>query len=248
MIEFTNKPNESETADTIAEYVQDTSEKSGLYKKCATFTGDNCNTMFGGLRRNKHGNNVVERLKKTLNTSSRLSSTCLKQLYPSWSWANEHTINKIYQYFSINTVQAEQLKGYCEFADVKYRKFLSHSKTSCLSLFPGITRVILLQPVAQPYGQVHTDWNQGCIIDCSENCIIDRLGTNRSHVHTAFYVTRDSIFTPFVECICIFLLVFLCMYLRSRRTLLALFSSVVPWASYRLADPLTVFCDMFAAV
>ena len=25
----------------------------------------------------------------------------------------------------------------------------------------------LLQPVAQPYGQVRTDWNQGCIIDCS---------------------------------------------------------------------------------
>ena len=24
-----------------------------------------------------------------------------------------------------------------------------------------------LQPVAQPYGQVRTDWNQGCIIDCS---------------------------------------------------------------------------------
>ena len=26
---------------------------------------------------------------------------------------------------------------------------------------------VLLQPVAQPYGQVRTDWNQGCIIDCS---------------------------------------------------------------------------------
>ena len=26
---------------------------------------------------------------------------------------------------------------------------------------------MVLQPVAQPYGQVRTDWNQGCIIDCS---------------------------------------------------------------------------------
>ena len=29
--------------------------------------------------------------------------------------------------------------------------------------------LLLLQPVAQPYGQVRTDWNQGCIIDCSLN-------------------------------------------------------------------------------
>ena len=73
-----------------------------------------------------------------------------------------------------------------------------------------------------------------------------RLGTNCSHVHTALYVTRDSIFTPFVECV--FLLDFLCMYLRPRGTLLELFSSVVAWASCRLPEPLTVFCDMFASV
>ena len=81
----------------------------------------------------------------------------------------------------------------------------------------------LLRPVAQLCGQVRTDWNQCFVIDCSLSL---RLGTNRSHVHTAFYVPRDSIFTPFVECV--FLLAFLCMYLRSRRTLLRLFSSVVP--------------------
>ena len=73
-----------------------------------------------------------------------------------------------------------------------------------------------------------------------------RLGTNRSHVHTAFYVTRDSIFTPFVECV--FLLAFLCMYLQPRGTLLDLFSSVVPCAIGRLPDPVPVFCDMFTAV
>ena len=102
---------------------------------------------------------------------------------------------------------------------------------------------VVLRPVAQLYGQIRSDWNQCFVIDSSWS---HRLGTNRSHVHTAFYVTRDSIFTPFVECV--FLLTFLCMYLRSRGTFLAHFSWVVPWASCRLPDPLTVFCDMFAAV
>ena len=86
MIKLTNKPNE--TADLIAEYVQDTStlEKSRLTKMCVAFTGVNCNTMFGGLRHNKHGNNAFAKLKKTLKHSidwSRLSSTCFKQLYLS---------------------------------------------------------------------------------------------------------------------------------------------------------------------
>ena len=108
---------------------------------------------------------------------------------------------------------------------------------------------MLLRPVAKLYGQVRTDWNQRFVIIVMARWAI-RLDTNRSHVHTAFYVTRDSIFTPFVECI--FLLALLCMYLRSRGTylisLLDLFSSVMAWASCRLPDPLTVFCDMFAAV
>ena len=51
LIEFTNKSNE--TAETIATYVKDTLEKRMLLKKCVAFTGHNCNTMFGALRRNE---------------------------------------------------------------------------------------------------------------------------------------------------------------------------------------------------
>jgi len=39
-------------------------EKSGLSEKCVAFTGDNCNTMFGGFRRNELGNNVFAKLRK----------------------------------------------------------------------------------------------------------------------------------------------------------------------------------------
>ena len=40
-----------------------------LLKKCVAFTGDNYNTMFGGLGRNEQGNNVFAKLKKMLNPS-----------------------------------------------------------------------------------------------------------------------------------------------------------------------------------
>ena len=51
----------------------------------------------------------------------------------------KNTINKIYQYLSIYTVQTEQLKVYFELADVEHTKLLSHSKTRRLSLFLKIT-------------------------------------------------------------------------------------------------------------
>ena len=62
LIQFKNRHNE--TADTIAGYVKETLEKSGLSEKCVAFTGDNCNTMFGGFRRNELGNNVFAKLRK----------------------------------------------------------------------------------------------------------------------------------------------------------------------------------------
>ena len=54
----------------------------------------------------------------------------------------ENNINKIYQHFSIYTVRTEQPKEYCEFANYEYKRFLSHSKTRWLFLFPGISRLL----------------------------------------------------------------------------------------------------------
>ena len=67
LIEFTNKANE--IADTIATYTKDSLQERMLLKKCVAFTGDNCNAMFGGLRRIEQGNNAFAKLKKTLNPS-----------------------------------------------------------------------------------------------------------------------------------------------------------------------------------
>ena len=147
LIEFTNKANE--TVDTIATYVKDTLEKTMLLKKCVAFTEHNCNTVFGGLRRNEQGNNVLAKLKKMLNPlligvgcSAHALNNCIHHGTERMNIDIENNINKIYQYFSIYAVTTEQLKEYREFANCEYKKLLSHSKTRWLSLFPGISRLL----------------------------------------------------------------------------------------------------------
>ena len=107
------------------------------------FTGDNCNTMFGGLRRNEQGNNVFAKLKKMLNPSligvgcsAHVLNNCIHHEAEKMNIGIENNINKIHQYFSIYTVRTEQLKEYCEFANCEYKRLLCHSKTRWLSLFP----------------------------------------------------------------------------------------------------------------
>ena len=120
-----------------------------LLKKCVTFTEDNCNTMFGGLRRNEQGNNVVAKLKKMLNPSligvgcsAHALNNCIHYGAERMNIDIEKHINKIYQYFSIYTVRTEQLKEYCEIANCECKRLLSYSKTRWLSLFPGISRLL----------------------------------------------------------------------------------------------------------
>ena len=118
-----------------------------LLKKCEAFTGDNCKTMYGGLRRNEHGNNVFANLKKMLNPSLvgvgcsvHVLNNCIHHGAERKNIDIKNNINKIYQYYSNYTVRSEQLKEYYEFANCKYKRLLSHSKTRWLSLFPEILR------------------------------------------------------------------------------------------------------------
>ena len=100
LIELTNKANE--TADTTAAYVKDTVEKRMLLKKCVAVTGDNCNTMFGGLRRNEQGNNVFAKLTKMLNPSlngvgclAHVLNNCIHHEAERMNINIENNINKI---------------------------------------------------------------------------------------------------------------------------------------------------------
>ena len=96
---------------------------------------------------------------------------------------------------------------------------------------------ILLRPVAQLYGHVRTDWKQCFVMDCS---------LSHPAGHKQFTCSHSVLRNTRLNVQCVFLLAFLCTI--SRNLTWALFSSVGPWGSCRLPDPLTVFCDMFATV
>jgi hypothetical protein len=51
----------------------------------------------------------------------------------------EATVNKIFQYFHIYSVRVEELKKFCDFADIEYKETLGSVKTRWLPLQPAIT-------------------------------------------------------------------------------------------------------------
>jgi hypothetical protein len=54
----------------------------------------------------------------------------------------EALVVKIYKYFHIYTVHVTQLKEFCEFVDLEYKKVLQHGNTRFLSLLPAIERIL----------------------------------------------------------------------------------------------------------
>jgi len=103
---------------------------------------------------------------------------------------------------------------------------------------------LLLRPMAQLYGQVSTDWNQCVVIDCSLShpaghkpftCSHSVIRNTWLNIHAVRWMRFSAHLSVHVFTI-------------SQNLTGSFFSSVVPWASCRLPDPLTVFCNMFAAV
>ena len=104
--------------------VKETLTKFGLFEKCVSFTGDNCNTNFGGLTRKKD-NNVFSRLQNDLpnligvGCPAHVLNNCLHHGTNQMSIDVESIIYKTNQYFCIYTVRTEELKNYCDFVDVE---------------------------------------------------------------------------------------------------------------------------------
>ena len=146
----------NETFSTIANEVKETLTKMGLFEKYVSFTGDNCNTNFGGLTRLK-GNNVFSRLKNDLPTlvgvgcPAHILNNCLHHGTNQMTIDVESIICKTYQYFCIYTVCSEELKDYCNFVDTDYRKLLSHNITRWLSLYTSLSRMLQMYPALQSY-------------------------------------------------------------------------------------------------
>lgn len=146
-----------EKSETICNLIINTLEYSNLISKCIAFTGDNCNTNFGGVDR-RGTNNIFRRLETYLKKPLigigcpvHLLNNCVHHALDGLTIDVESIVLKIYNFFSIYTVRTEALKEFCTFVEIEYRKLLFHSKTRWLSLFPVINRVLQMFPALQSF-------------------------------------------------------------------------------------------------
>lgn len=155
LLEIKSLPNEK--AFSISDMITTTLRERNLLQKCVSFTGDNCNTNFGGIARAGE-KNVFYNLKRDVNKNLIGVGCPAHIIHKSIQHATdllpidiESIILKIYNYFSIYTIRTEKLKDFCDICSMEYRNLLYHSKTRWLSLFPAIERVLQMYSALSAY-------------------------------------------------------------------------------------------------
>jgi len=109
VLEFTNL--KGETSDILSSYIMDILTKHKLSHKIIAFTGDNCNTNFGGAAR-RGTKNVFPFLNNDLKTNISGIGCAAHNLHNAMQTSTdilpidiESIVNKIFQYFYIYTVE-----------------------------------------------------------------------------------------------------------------------------------------------
>jgi len=155
LLELRSLPNE--TAETISDYLMESLSELKLLKKCIAFSGDNCNTNFGGLKRagkknvNTHLKNLMNKNIFGIGCPVHIAHNAAKHGIDTLMFDTESISLKIYNHFSIYTVRTEALKEFCQFVDIEYRNLLYHSATRWLSLYPAVNRILQMFPALKSY-------------------------------------------------------------------------------------------------
>lgn len=147
----------NETSETVSELLSSILEELELTSKCISFSGDNCNTNFGGANRAGQ-NNIYAKLKTKINENligigcpSHILNNAVHTCCDTLPVDLESIVLKLFNYFNIYTVRVAALKEFCEFVDINYVQLLYHSKTRWLSLFPGIERILKMFKALKAY-------------------------------------------------------------------------------------------------
>lgn len=155
VLEFTNL--KGETSDILSSYIMEILTKHKLAHKIIAFTGDNCNTNFGGAAR-RGTKNVFTILNNNLKTNICGIGCAAHILHNAMQTSTdilpidiECIVNKIFQYFYIYTVRVETLKEFCDFTNTQYKNVLGSVKTRWLSLQPAVSRIIEMYAALKLY-------------------------------------------------------------------------------------------------
>ncbi|CAH0563113.1 unnamed protein product [Brassicogethes aeneus] len=148
LLDFISLP--GETSDLICGSIFNILEQNHLKNKLIAYCADNTNSNFGGKNR-KGINNVFTKLNNKLNQNiigvgcaAHILHNAIQTAADLLSVDIENIAIKIYSYFYIYTVRVENLKEFCDSADMEYKKLLGYSKTRWLAMMPAIERILQL--------------------------------------------------------------------------------------------------------
>lgn len=146
ILDLVNLP--GETAVIIYDSLMQILEKHNLKEKVVGFCADNANTNFGGVQREGQCN-VFRKLEEGLGRqlvgvgcAAHIAHNAIQTAADLLPVDVEHIVTKIYSYFYIYTVRVENLKDFCEEAEMQYKRMLGYSKTRWLALSPAVERIL----------------------------------------------------------------------------------------------------------
>lgn len=146
------------TAAAIFEKVHDCLESKGIsYDRMICFNSDTCNTMKG------QRNGVVRHLRDQqpalidLGCICHLENLALKAAMKTLPVSIDSLLVDINTHFYLSVKRKEELKGFCEFVNITYKKILSHVETRWLSLLKVISRILELWPAIVSYFHSHPE-------------------------------------------------------------------------------------------
>lgn len=147
-----------ETSDIVTDYILEVLKQHHLETKILGFCADNTNTNFGGMKRSGR-NNIFTKLKSNLGGRELVGIGCAAHILNNAIQTAADClpvdvqifISKMYSYFYIYTVRVNELKEFCEFVDIEYKKLLGYSATRWLALRPAVERVLQIYPALKSY-------------------------------------------------------------------------------------------------
>lgn len=150
-----------ETSDRLNDYVFSVLNRNGLVDKVIGMSADNTNTNFGGAKR-KGVKNLFQKLSVSCNKTligvgciAHVINNCINNAADSLPIDAEVIIVKLFKFFYIYTVRVTELKTFCEFVGVEYKKILSYSNTRWLRLLPALERVLqMIKPLKAYFGSL----------------------------------------------------------------------------------------------
>ncbi|KAL0830853.1 hypothetical protein ABMA28_002959 [Loxostege sticticalis] len=155
ILDLVNLP--GETAEMIYVSLMETLEKHNLKDKVIGFCADNANTNFGGVERSGQCN-VFRKLQEGLGRqivgvgcAAHIAHNAIQTAADLLPVDVEHIVTKIYSYFYIYTVRVENLKEFCEEAEMQYKKMLGYSKTRWLALSSSVERILQMYAPLKSY-------------------------------------------------------------------------------------------------